>query len=68
MASGIARVKGTDGKTIYSEKFRVGRGIVQGDIISPVLFILTLDQIIQEYDKSGKMRQDTKDTSIGLRG
>ena len=39
---------------MYSEPFRVRRGVIQGDIISPVLFILALDQIIQEHDKTGK--------------
>ena len=49
-ASGIARVRGTDGQVIYSQAFNVGRGVIQGDIMSPVLFILALDQIIQQYD------------------
>ena len=52
-ATGIARVKHTDGKSIYSEPFRVRRGVIQGDIISPVLFILALDQIFQANDESG---------------
>ena len=53
VASGIARVRGTDGKYEYSGTFKVCRGVVQGDIISPVLFILALDQLIQTVDKSG---------------
>ena len=53
-ATGIARVRGIDGTTIYSEAFNVGRGVIQGDIMSPVLFILALDQIIQQYDTAGK--------------
>ena len=28
----------------------MGRGVIQGDIISPVLFILTLDALVQQYD------------------
>ena len=47
-ATGIARVRGVDGATIYSEALNVGRGVIQGDIMSPVLFILALDQIIQQ--------------------
>ena len=39
-ATGMARVKGVDGETIYSQAFEVGRGVIQGDIISPMLFIL----------------------------
>ena len=46
--TGIAIVRGVDGATIYSEAFNVGRGVIQGDIMSPVLFILALDQIIQQ--------------------
>ena len=28
----------------------MGRGVIQGNIMSPVLFILALEQIIQQYD------------------
>ena len=52
-ANGIARVRGTDGAYILSGKFNVCRGVIQGDIISPVLFILALDQLVQSIDKSG---------------
>ena len=53
VATGIARVRGTDGKYVYSSSFKVRRGVIQGDIISPILFILALDQLIQTVDKSG---------------
>ena len=53
VVSVIVRVHGTDDKYEYSVTFKVCRGVVQGDIISPVLFILTLDQLIQTVDKSG---------------
>ena len=52
-ASGIARVRSTDGTYRYSGSFDIGRGVIQGDIISPVLFILALDQLVQQIDKSG---------------
>ena len=51
-ANGIARVRGTDGAYILSGKFNICRGVIQGDIISPVLFILALDQLVQSIDKS----------------
>ena len=54
-AGGVARVRGTDGKIIYSGKFEVSRGVIQGDIISPVLFILALDQLMQVNDKDSEM-------------
>ena len=53
VATGIARVRGTDGTYKFSGNFKVSRGVVQGDIISPVLFILALDQLVQSVDKSG---------------
>ena len=53
-ASGIARVRGTDKTHIFSRKFNIGRGVIQGDIVSLVLFILALDQIMQLYDKDVK--------------
>ena len=52
-AAGVARVGGTDGQYVFSGAFSVDRGVIQGDIISPVLFVLALDQLIQTYDKSG---------------
>ena len=53
-ATGTARVRGTDGKYELSGAFRICRGVIQGDIISPVLFILALDQLIRETDTSGQ--------------
>ena len=40
-------------ETIYSEIFDVSRGVVQGDIISPILFILALDQLFKAHDVLG---------------
>ena len=52
-ASGTARVNGTNGNKVYSDKFNVARGVVQGDIISPILFILALEQLIRQNDVHG---------------
>ena len=52
-AVGIARVRGLNGKTIYSEHFEIKRGVIQGDIISPIFFILAMEQIFRLHDKDG---------------
>ena len=53
-ASGVVRVKTINNNCIFSKSFNVGRGVVQGDIMSPELFILALDQLIQKYDVKGR--------------
>ena len=40
----------SNGKIIFSKAFDIGRGVVQGDIVSPIFFILALDQLFQECD------------------
>ena len=50
---GIARVRGLNGSTIYSESFKVCRGVIQGDIISPIFFILAMEQIFRLHDNTG---------------
>ena len=51
-AEGIARVRGLDNKQVYSASFKVRRGVIQGDIISPIFFILTMEQIFRVHDAS----------------
>ena len=53
VAVGVARANDIDGKKVYSQHFKISRGVIQGDIISPVLFILALDQLVQTHDTSG---------------
>ena len=52
-ATGVVRVNGSNGKRIYSAAFNIGRGVIQGDIISPILFILALDQLVRTHDVHG---------------
>ena len=52
-AQGAVRVVGDDGKFTHSQTFDVNRGVVQGDIVSPVFFILALDQLVQTFDNKG---------------
>ena len=47
-ATGTARVNGLDGQKIFSTTFEVRRGVIQGDITSPIIFILELDQLFKE--------------------
>ena len=51
-ASATARteVKGTDGKRILSDGFDINRGVVQGDITSPLYFILALELLLKRHD------------------
>ena len=53
-AEGTARVRGLNGNNIYiySESFKVRRGVIQGDIISPIFFILAMEQIFRVHDKN----------------
>ena len=53
-AQGAARIRSVDGKVYLSKVFDIKRGVIQGDIISPILFILALDQLVQQVDTSGK--------------
>ena len=48
--SAYTKVTDVDGKCVKSEVFPVRRGVVQGDITSPLYFILTLDLILRNHD------------------
>ena len=55
-ASATARTKvgDTDGKFILSEAFTINRGVVQGDITSPLYFILALELLLKVHDTGTK--------------
>ena len=53
-AQGAVQVRDETGKIKLSQAFPVRRGVVQGDIISPILFIIALDQMVQEADTEGQ--------------
>ena len=44
-------VPDADGKKIRTDVFPIMRGVLQGDIMSPLLFILVLEHILREHDK-----------------
>ena len=55
-ATARTKVKGTDGEYILSDKFPVRRGVIQGDLTSPIYFIIALEAILRRHDKiSGKV-------------
>ena len=55
-ASAYTTVKAPDNKSVKSEVFDIRRGVVQGDITSPLYFIfLALEAILRRHDnKPGK--------------
>ena len=46
-------MSGTQGKVVFSEPFDISPGVVQGDIISSILFNLALDELVKTYDVHG---------------
>ena len=51
-ASAYTTVSSADGKQVKSNTFTICRGVVQGDITSPLYFILALDLILKRHDSS----------------
>ena len=49
-ASAFTTVAGADGKEIKSPSFPIRRGVVQGDITSPLFFILALELLLRRHD------------------
>ena len=49
-ASAMTKVEGPDGEDVMSEAFPVRRGVVQGEITSPLYFILALERILRRHD------------------
>ena len=51
-ASATTKIESTDGKYVMSSPFAINRGVIQGDITSPIYFILALDLIMKRHDKN----------------
>ena len=51
-ASAETRVKSMDGQHVYSKTFPVRRGVIQGDMTSPMYFIIALEDILRKYDNT----------------
>lgn len=50
-ASAFTSVTAPEGKTVKSGVFPVRRGVIQGDTMSPLYFILALDLILRRHDQ-----------------
>ena len=48
--SAYTTAPGTDGKHVKSNSFSIDRGVLQGDVISPLFFIMALELILRRYD------------------
>ena len=46
----MVRSQSADGQSCYSTSFSVDRGVVQGDIFSPLCFIIAFQQIMKLHD------------------
>ena len=49
-ASAVTKVSDVNGAVSYSDPFQIRRGVLQGDITSPVYFILALEAILRRHD------------------
>ena len=49
-ATARTEVEGIDGKKVFSDVFPIRRGVVQGDITSPIYFVLALELILRTHD------------------
>ena len=52
-AAAFTDVAGVDGKKVRSNRFSIERGVLQGDVASPLFFILALELILRRYDAAG---------------
>ena len=49
-ATGVVRIRQADGSIALSKPFNIARGVLQGDIFSPIAFIAWLDMIFRRHD------------------
>ena len=52
-ARGRVRVTGTDGRRVVSREFEIRRGVLQGDLVSPMYFIIALEHVFRSNDIGG---------------
>lgn len=63
-ASAFTTVSAADGRKVKSESFQIDRGVVQGDITSPLYFILALELILRIHDSSPDKGVTLADTVV----
>ena len=49
-ATGAVSIQQASGEQLFSERFDIRRGAIQGDIYSPPSFTVALDRIFRRYD------------------
>lgn len=68
-ASAFTTVTGADGKQVRCPNFQINRGVLQGDITSPLFFILALELLLRRHDApttgSGVSLADTLIRQLG---
>lgn len=52
-ANGVVRVTAEDGSEVLSRVFSIGRGVLQGDLFSPLDFIIAFAEIVKRHDCGG---------------
>ena len=50
-ATGVVRIRQQDGAVVMSKPFNIERGVLHGDVFSPVCFFAGLDRIFRLYDQ-----------------
>ena len=68
VANAKTAVSDIDGEIVYSDSFRIRRGVVQGDITSPVYFILALELILELHDTHPGKGVDFGETRVHTLG
>ena len=67
-AEGVVRANGLHGKKHYNKVFKIRRGLIQGDIISPIFFILAMEYIFRTHDAGAKGYDIGKHLRVGTLG
>ena len=68
-AAAFTEVSGTDGKKSRCDNFGIGRGVLQGDITSPLFFIMALELIMRTHDAENPQKGvNLADTIIHILG